>query len=209
LGAVPTARSGAPDSGVDCIACHVDTDAVIWSDGDPKYVPHWTRRSEIYSDGRFCTGCHASGKYSGVDCLECHMPMSEGAAADGPNIAADVPGTHRSHRWPGSSDPDMVAGAVSLEAKPDGGRIDVLLINHVSAHPFPATSHRKAFVVVVDGETGGVRWENEVIIPAGSNIHRTIDGSLVSGGTKLQLRYYPGPEIGSGAFHVVLEVPLP
>ena len=208
LGKAPSLRKDNHESGIDCRSCHLDTEMVIWSSGSKKFVPHWTHQSEIYSTGEFCAGCHSWAREDVSDCSICHMPSVEGPAADGPHLEA-VPGaTHLSHRWAGSTDPDLVGSAVSLEVNTVGEALDVELTNMVFAHKFPATDHRKVVLVLLEMENGQVLWEEPVAIPASSTVNFRIESSLAVDGGRLELRYYPAPEIGSEQFFVIGKHPL-
>jgi hypothetical protein len=175
---------------------------VVWSSGEKKFVPHWTQQAKIYSTGEFCAGCHSWAKESGTDCSICHMPAVDGPSADGPHLE-QVPGaTHLSHRWAGSTDPDLIASALSMEVETSGDELAVEITNLVFAHKFPATDHRKVLLVLVDTE-GKVTWEKQVAIPASSTVIHVIEKPEAPEGFILQVRYYPNPEIGSDQFFEV------
>lgn len=131
------------------------------------------------------------------------MPAVDGPSADGPHLEALAQSTHRSHRWAGSSDPDLVSSALSLEVSITDEDLSVNITNMVYAHKFPATDHRKVVLALVDGTGRKIVWEEPVAIPASSTVSYRIKKPAVPRGFSLQLRYYPAPEVGSEEFLVI------
>jgi hypothetical protein len=131
------------------------------------------------------------------------MPEEDGPAADGPHLEASAGSTHRSHRWAGSSDPDLVSSALSFEVDAGGDHLAIEITNMVYAHKFPATDHRKVVLVLIDERRNQVVWEEQVAIPASSAVNHQIKKPARPEGFDIQLRYYPAPEVGSEEFFVI------
>jgi len=73
----------------------------------------------------------------------------------------------------------------------------------VYAHKFPATDHRKVVLVLVDGNSDHVVWEEQVAISASSTVSHRISKPAGPEAFSIQLRYYPTPELGSDQFFVI------
>jgi hypothetical protein len=135
-------------------------------------LPHATRQSDLFTEGKVCMGCHSHKLNSkGVaiclmkdeaqgNCLECHMPEVEGRSTVGTDGT-----THRSHKMPGGHDIEMLQKAVNLDAKistEDEERNLVVTVESKMKHTFPSTNPmRIAFVKVVARDKEGKKiWEN-------------------------------------------------
>ncbi|WP_446007916.1 multiheme c-type cytochrome [Candidatus Electrothrix sp.] len=137
-----------------------------------KGLPHATRQSDLFAEGKVCMGCH-SHKINSNDvaicqmkdevqgnCLECHMPKIAGRSTVGTDGK-----THRSHKMPGGHDKEMLKKAASLDAtiSSEGEeRSLVVTVQNMIKHTFPSTNPmRIAFVKVVAKDKEGKKiWEN-------------------------------------------------
>jgi len=136
------------------------------------------------------------------------MPPVDGPAADGPLLQSVSRATHLSHRWAGSSNPELVSSAVFLEVNTSGDDVTIEIKNMVYAHKFPATDHRKVVLVLVDRKKSEVIWEEQVVIPAGSTVSHRIRRPAVPTDLTMELRYHPTPEVDSEKFFVLETRPL-
>jgi hypothetical protein len=136
------------------------------------------------------------------------MPPVDGPAADGPLLQSVARATHLSHRWAGSSNPELVSSAVLLEVNTSGDDVTIEIKNMVYAHKFPATDHRKVVLVLVDRKKSEVIWEEQVVIPAGSTVSHRIRRPAVPTDLTMELRYHPTPEVDSEKFFVLETRPL-
>ena len=201
LGREPAARAEAPERGVDCLACHMDSSLTAWSSGEERYVPHWTRQEKIYSSAAFCGGCHVWGRDSGYDCQTCHMPRVEGGPDDGPRIGRTAGAMHASHRWVGSRDPELLSGAAELEALRHGDSLQVTVSSLLSAHYFPQTRHRLLKVAALAG--GGPIWESDLRLAPDSTAKFSVALPENLPGLRVELRFYPVPEVQTDSFYVI------
>lgn len=125
----------AAHDGVTCATCHV-RDGHVLSTGDGAGAPHPVERVPELATSEYCAGCHqfdfpaergaarghpatdepmqdtyeewalsAPGR-AGVQCQGCHMPEVRGANGR----------THRSHRFPGTRDPEFLRSALRVDA---------------------------------------------------------------------------------------------
>ena len=203
LGAVPQAREDSLHLGVDCLACHMDDDMVAWSGAQQRFVPHFTSMDSIYSQGRFCTGCHSWGKESGFDCQECHMPEIEGGGSDGPHIGKVDGATHRSHGWPGSRNPEILAQGAALTAVRNGKRLGLSVANLVGAHSFPVSSGHRAEIVVLAESSLSPVWEQSVTLAVDSTAEYSVELGDIRAGALVELRFYPAPAVWPDSFYVL------
>ncbi|MBN2289334.1 MAG: hypothetical protein JXQ83_08375 [Candidatus Glassbacteria bacterium] len=195
IGSAPGRRADSPESGVDCLACHLDAEMVAWSDGQEWMVPHRVCADKRYSQAVFCGSCHTWAKDAAADCLDCHMPGGKGPVTDHPGFDRPADATHRAHRMPGSSDPEFAAGAASLEVRQAGGQLKISLTNLVPVHAFPQIRHRRAQLAVVEQPGGRVLWQETVRLAADSTAGYAVE--LPGGGVPLavELRLYPLAEL--------------
>ena len=137
-----------------------------------KGLPHQTRQSDLFAEGKICMGCH-SHKLNGKDvaiclmkdeakgnCLECHMPLVEGRSTVGSDGK-----THRSHKMAGGHDIEMLKKAATLDAQISSEGQEpglVVTVKNMIKHTFPSTNPmRIAFVKVVARDKDGNKvWEN-------------------------------------------------
>jgi len=203
LGKEPAARADTHELGVDCLACHMDSSLTAWSSGEERYVPHWTRQEKIYSSAAFCGGCHAWGRGSAFDCQTCHMPRVEGGSSDGPRIGVTAGATHASHRWEGSRDPELFSGAAGLEAIRRGDSLEVTVSSLLSAHYFPQSRHRLMKVAALAGNDGGKVWETDLRLAPDSTAQFLVALPENMPGLRVELRFYPVPEVQPDSFYVI------
>ncbi len=203
LGAVPEEREDSLHLGVDCLACHMDKDMVAWSSGQQRYAPHFTRMDTMYSQGRFCTGCHGWGKESGFDCQECHMPELRGANSDGPHIEKVTGATHRSHSWPGSRKPEMLSQGVVLTAIRNGRELSLSVTNVVEAHTFPVIDRHQAEIVVLPESSLNPFWRQSVKLVRDSTAEYSVELRDANAHALVELRFYPVPAIWPDSFYVL------
>lgn len=137
--------------GVSCLTCHVPLGPVLAAPGPGKgRAPHALLRSPSFSDERACAACHefafpgargpdallmqttvrehlASGAADRAGgCARCHMPIvGEGAAA------------HRSHRFRGGYDPDLVRRSLRITSSREGSTVVVSLAPIGVTHAVP------------------------------------------------------------------------
>jgi hypothetical protein len=204
LGVDPELRSDSLESGVDCIACHMDNDLVAYSSGKELTVPHWVKKNDIYARGLFCTGCHRWGKNVELDCQDCHMPETAGAAADGPHFAPAQGASHLSHRWAGSRDPEKLAEGASLEARRNGESLVVKVTNEVGAHSFPVSGNRGAKVVIFTGDAGRPLFEEPVRLAPDSAAEYSVRLPDNNTQTRIELRFYPAPAVWPDSFYALV-----
>ena len=203
LGAVPEEREDSLHLGVDCLACHMDKDMVAWSSGEQRYVPHFTRMNRMYSQGRFCTGCHRWGKGTGFDCQECHMPELRGANSDGPHIGKVTGATHRSHSWPGSRNPEILAQGAVLTSIRNGKQLSVSVTNVVGAHSFPVGDHHRAEIVVLSESSLDPVWGQSVKLAPDSTAEYSVKLRSARARAIVELRFYPAPAVWPDSFYVL------
>jgi len=203
LGKVPQARKESLHLGVDCLACHMDREMVAFSSGERRFVPHFTRMESIYSQGRFCTGCHSWAKGSGFDCQGCHMPELEGANSDGAHFSKADGATHRSHSWPGSRNPEMLARGAALNATRSGKQLGLSVTNLVGAHSFPAAGGHRAEIVVLSESSAEPVWEQTVSLAIDSTAEYSVELGGAGARTLVELRFYPAPEFWPDSFYVL------
>ena len=203
LGKVPEAREDSFHLGVDCLACHMDKEMVAFSSGEQGFVPHFTRTDSTYSQGRFCSGCHSWAKGSGFDCQECHMPGLEGAGSDGAHIEKVVGATHRSHGWPGSRNPEMLAQGAVLTATRNGKQMSLSVTNLVGAHSFPAAGGHRAEIVVLPESSASPVWEQSVRLAIDSTAEYSVGLSEARARALVELRFYPAPELWPDSFYIL------
>ena len=156
-GAAP--RGAAADDGVSCAVCHVRAGHVVGV-GRSRAAPHPVMAVRAVGASEFCAGCHqfdfpgdtgrggahfetgepmqdtyaewldSAAAADGTPCQGCHMPW-----VDGPR------GRHRSHRFPGGRDLDLLRSAVDVAAaaRPEGDRtvVTVTLTPRALGHSFP------------------------------------------------------------------------
>jgi hypothetical protein len=202
IGSKPYLRADTLETGVDCIACHMDRGLTAYSNGRAASVPHCVRTEKAFSEGRFCTGCHSWGQAVEADCQDCHMPSAAGPS----NVAsgADSTAGHRSHRWPGSLDPEFVRGAQSLDAVRDTrGQLVLTLANLLSVHAFPQETHRRAELLLFGQDDKKPLWREGVRLAADSSARYVIDPAASPAGSRVELRYYPVPEVWPDSFHLL------
>jgi hypothetical protein len=209
LGKTPPARTHSLESGVDCLACHFDSDMVAWSSGETKYVPHWTREAEIYSTGKFCSGCHTWARELDADCSGCHMPPVSGPAADGPHLEEAPEATHRSHRWAGSRDAETVRSAVVMASVESSEQLAVEVTNLVQDHKFPASDHRYAVIVVIGKNADEVLSEDAVKVPPGSTSRILLSATDLGKAASIELRFYPSRATWPERYYVIEHLELP
>ena len=203
LGKVPQTRKDSLHLGVDCLACHMDKDMVAFSSGEQVFVPHFTRTDSIYSQGRFCSGCHSWAKDTGFDCQECHMPELEGDGSDGAHIGKKAGATHRSHRWPGSRNPEILAQGAVLSATRSGEQLSLSVTNLVGAHSFPAAGGHRAEIVVLPESSANPVWEQSVSLAVDSTAEYSVKLSEARVRALVELRFYPAPELWPDSFYVL------
>lgn len=176
-GREPDARAG--EEGVSCAVCHV-RDGHVLGPGRSAPVPgaHASEPLLAMRTSAFCEGCHqfnfrgdsgprgevyatdepmqdTHGEWAmsdaarrGEHCQTCHMPLV--TSADGR--------THRSHRFPGGSDPNLLREAVHVEAsaRREGAHTVVQVAVHPGriGHAFPTGDlfRRAELRVWVDGD---------------------------------------------------------
>lgn len=200
IGSVPSLRADTLETGVDCISCHMDRGLTAYSSGKILTVPHWVRTERAFSEGRFCTGCHSWGHDGDAVCQDCHMP-----SAAGPSSTASGDGSkasHRSHRWPGSLDPEFVRQAQSLETvRGAQGQLVLTLANLLSVHAFPQEKHRRAELLLFGQDGEKPLWRGDVRLAADSSARYIIDPAASPAGSRVELRYYPVPEVRPDSFY--------
>lgn len=113
------------DMGVGCVTCHAPLGPVLAAPGASS-PPHVVLRSPAFATDEACAGCHdflfpgekgragqrmqstvtehreASDRRS---CADCHMPLTSG------------PRPHKSHRFPGGYEEDLVRSALEIRAE--------------------------------------------------------------------------------------------
>ncbi|HUU26167.1 MAG TPA: multiheme c-type cytochrome [archaeon] len=203
LGMIPGMREDSLELGVDCVACHMDSDLVAYSSGEELMVPHWVKKSDTYARGSFCAGCHTWGKTGGLDCQDCHMPDIEGAAGDGPHLERREGATHASHLWSGSRNPQTLARGALLEAHRLGGTLSVKVTNLVGVHSFPANGHHKMKVVLIPSPLGQPAWEDSVKLGPDSTAEYSVKLPGSETADRVELRFYPAPSVWPDSFYVL------
>ncbi len=135
-------------------------------------APHKTAKSELFSNGEVCMGCHShmlNAKGAPIcvmndegasNCLPCHMTEADGAPA-----AGSVKKTHFSHALSGGHDLEMLRKAVSLDMHVDSAATSdkvTVTLNNISGHTFPSTQPmRIAFLkLTAEDVNGKVVWSN-------------------------------------------------
>ncbi len=135
--------------GVACVSCHVVGGEILAStepNSDAGTSPHAVRRDPAFTTARACAGCHEFGftdvharrrpelmqstvtehrrsPYADVSCAQCHMPKRDG---------------HRDHSFTASRDPELVRGAVRVEARrPTPCEVEISLTPVGVGHAFP------------------------------------------------------------------------
>ncbi len=199
-GSKPSLRADTLETGVDCISCHMDRNLTAYSSGKTLTAPHWSRTEKTFSEGRFCTGCHSWGQEGNALCQDCHMPQAAGP----PSVAsgAGPTGSHSSHRWPGSLDPEFVRQAQSLEAERGAqGQLLLTLANLLSVHAFPQGTHRRAEVLLFGKDGKKPLWRQELRLAADSSASYVIEPAAAPAGSRVELRYYPVPEVWPDSFY--------
>ncbi|MCE5272855.1 cytochrome c family protein [bacterium] len=201
LGSRPVQRSDSLGTGVDCLACHMDSCLTAYCSGTDLTVPHWVRSEPGFTEARFCTGCHSWGRGAEIACQDCHM-----TAGPGPSSVAKAGGasaTHRSHRWEGSDSPDFIRGAESLAAARSADSLVLTLSNLLPAHAFPQGSHRKAELLLFGAAAGAdsALWREPVRLEADSVARYPFGSDVAPAGARVELRYYPLPEVLPDSFY--------
>lgn len=113
------------------------------------------------SDAPTCTTGPESAD-SEASCTSCHMPLVEAASG-----SVDRDAQHRSHQFAGphrawyQDDPSMLAQAVDLSARLDGGKVHITLANQ-TGHAFPTGFPGRTAVVRATGfdAEGNEVWHN-------------------------------------------------
>lgn len=209
LGTTPPARTSSLELGVDCQACHFDSDNVAWSSGEEKYIPHWTRKAEIYSKGKFCSGCHTWARELDANCSGCHMSPVSGPAADGPHLEEAPGATHRSHRWAGSRDAETVRSAVVVAFAENSEPLAVEVVNVVQDHKFPASDHRSAVIVVIGKNADEVLSEAAVKVAPDSTSRFVLGETDLGKAASIELRFYPSRVTWPERYYVLERLELP
>jgi hypothetical protein len=140
--------------GVACVTCHVLDDEIVASARSARLSdvpsPHPVVRDGRLGTTTACAGCHEfafpdlaararpelmqstvseHGRSPERDsaCADCHMP-----------VVTDGVRAHRSHRFPGGRDAELVRGAVSVDASRTGaGTVRISLTPRAVGHAFP------------------------------------------------------------------------
>ncbi len=205
IGLAPLPREDSLEAGVNCSSCHLDRESVAWADGSERWVPHVTGKSEKYSSGEFCAGCHALGKEVALDCQQCHMPEEPGAATAGAIIApARAGATHRSHRFAGSREPEAMRRGAELAAERREGALELRVTSTTGAHLFPVVRHHELRPTLMRGRE--VLWQQAVTLgPDSTALFRLpIEGP----GLAAELRFYPVPELWPDSCYVLQRLAL-
>lgn len=126
-------------------------------------------------------------------------------SAAGPSSTASGDGSkasHRSHRWPGSLDPEFVRQAQSLETvRGAQGQLVLTLANLLSVHAFPQEKHRRAELLLFGQDGEKPLWRGDVRLAADSSARYIIDPAASPAGSRVELRYYPVPEVRPDSFY--------
>ncbi len=199
LGARPVQRSDSLGTGVDCLACHMDSSLTAYCSGESRTVPHWVRSEPGFGQARFCTGCHSWGRGAEIACQDCHMTESPGEASLAKTGGASA--SHRSHRWEGSDSPDFIRGAESLSAARAADSLVLTLSNLLPAHAFPQGSHRKAELLLLNVAGDSAFWREPVRLAADSAARYSFGPALSPSVARAELRYYPLPELLPDSFY--------
>lgn len=205
IGDTPEQRQDTLDTGVDCIACHMDRELTAWSAGGDVMVPHWVKPDSRFLRGEFCAGCHAWGRDSGADCVDCHMPLVRGANADlgGEGAAPGV--TRYSHRFPGSADLEMLRDGASLRVSREGDTLRIGLGSLIPMHYFPQVESRRLQLLALPAGSETPFWSEDVrLAPDSSAVYR-IGTQSAGSGIRVQLRFYQSPEIHPDSFQLIGE----
>ena len=158
----------AAESGVACVTCHLTDDGVHGAPrpGPGRPAPHPVRRDEQMGTSDACARCHEfafpdgaarvrpelmqstiaehrSSAWPERSCISCHMPR----------VGEDH---HRSHRFLGGHDPQLVRRSVQVRAQRVGAAVQVVLSPGAIGHAFPTGDllRRLAVRVAVVGSDG-------------------------------------------------------
>jgi hypothetical protein len=146
--------------GVDCIACHLLPDGTVAGTiTNPNAPCRPVERRELVQV-ELCASCHdqhgtvqqwRASQYpaAGQDCRECHMPFRSGSQDQG----------GRDHRMLGGHDPALLARAVELRGRAEGGGFVVEVENVGAGHNYP-TDERSRASDVFWRPAGEERWRH-------------------------------------------------
>lgn len=157
--------------GVACITCHAPPKAELAAGavlaaprrGPPGESPHPVVRSEAFTAGAACSGCHEfaapsspglmmqsthtehrASAFADQSCQSCHMPRG----ADG----------RRAHGFPASRDPTMLRAALHATAARTGEGVSVELAPAAVGHAFPTGDLFRRLSVELGYEDGDGAW---------------------------------------------------
>lgn len=178
----PPARTEDPHLGIDCRACHLDSDGeTILGTLGLETDAHPVRISEhLEPSSGLCVSCHATtvGPVIGIaadyvatdqveveSCVGCHMPMARGPLAIDPSgeIEYEVR-RYRSHRLESARDPRFLKKTFGLKAEEQGDGARVIVSNR-AGHGVPGlTTRRIRFVAQALDDEGRVIAEAERVL---------------------------------------------
>lgn len=157
----------AAESGVACVTCHVLDDQVVSGPPrkNPGAAPHLVKRDSRFVSEEACARCHEFSFPDGHartrpelmqstvtehqrsqaaerGCASCHMPHTGGN------------GGHRSHRFLGGHDPDLLRRSLAVSAqRPSGTTLRLTLVPTKVGHAFPTGDLFRRLMIHVSSVT--------------------------------------------------------
>lgn len=204
----PPPREEHRQLGVDCVACHLDTDGeTVLGPSGLETDAHPTRRSPLFGGedrDSLCIGCHATtiGPVLGVaqdfvdtaqhelgdSCVGCHMPAVERPIAEDEDGTPLQPRRGRSHRLATPRDPLFLPKAflVRAERTGDGAR---LALENLAGHGIPGLLERSfAFDVELVDADGTTVANGRLVVDAAHPLPVEEERSLDLAGEGVALR---------------------
>ena len=133
------------------------------------------------------------------------MTELEGASVDGPYFERKEGATHRSHLWPGSREPRMLAQGVLLEVNRHEGNLNVKVTNLVGAHSFPVNRRHRAEVMIISSSSGQSFWKEPFRLAPDSTAQYSVKLSKGKDTPRIELRFYPAPAVWPDSFYILDE----